>query len=125
MQGRPSQPIPPYQQQTPPPASYFREQEPSKRGSIWAVLGPILAILVIGFGLLIVPWDDLKKKPKAEPETEVVLQDRALEMLNKSLQMREGELKEELSRGDAADPDRVKELEEAIEEIKKKLSEND
>ena len=90
------------------------------------MLGPVLAILIIGIGLLLVPrsvWDG-QKKSKDQPQTEISVRTEALDMLNEALEAGEARLKEELAKGDYADPAKIKELEEAIAEVKKKIQEN-
>lgn len=96
-----------------------------QRGSIWAVLGPVLAILIIGFGLLLVPRSFWEKKPKTEPETEITVRDEALQMLYKAREIGQARLEEELSKGDQADPARVKYLQDALEEVEKEIRQNE
>ena len=115
-----------FQAQPAQPQAPYRLPETKQIGSIWAVLGPVLAILIIGIGLLLVPrsvWDG-QKKSKDQPQTEISVRTEALDMLNEALEAGEARLKEELAKGDYADPAKIKELEEAIAEVKKKIQEN-
>ena len=113
------------QPSAPSAASYYEAANNIKqRGSIWAVLGPVLAILIIGIGLLLVPRSFWEKKPKGEPETEITVREEGLQMLNNALEVGEAKLEEELAKGADADPARIKELEEGIEEVKKLIREN-
>ena len=112
-QGQPAQPQAPY-----------RLPETKQRGSIWAVLGPVLAILIIGIGLLLVPRSFWEKKPKVETETEITVRQEALQMLNEAFETGKAKLEAEMAKGEDADPEKIKELQLALEEVREKIKEN-
>ena len=114
-----------FQGQPAQPQAAYRLPETKQRGSIWAVLGPVLAILIIGIGLLLVPRSFWEKKPKVETETEITVRDEALQMLYKAREIGQTRLEEELSKGDQADPARVKYLQDALEEVEKEIRQNE
>ncbi|MBR5725070.1 MAG: zinc ribbon domain-containing protein [Bacteroidales bacterium] len=113
-----------FQGQPAQPQAAYRLPETKQRGSIWAVLGPVLAILIIGIGLLLVPRSFWEKKPKVETETEITVRQEALQMLNEAFETGKAKLEAEMAKGEDADPEKIKELQLALEEVREKIKEN-
>lgn len=88
------------------------------------MLGPVLAILIIGIGLLLVPRSFWEKKPKVETETEITVRQEALQMLNEAFETGKAKLEAEMAKGEDADPEKIKELQLALEEVREKIKEN-